>query len=30
MRRCYHESEYAHAAKIMGVDVARERDDASV
>ena len=30
MRRCYHESEYAHAAKIMGVDVAREGDDASV
>lgn len=30
MRRCYREFEYGHAAKVMGVDVAREGDDASV
>lgn len=30
MRRHYHEHQYAHAAKILGVDVAREGDDASV
>lgn len=30
MRRSYREFEYAHAPKIMGVDVAREGDDASV
>jgi len=30
MKRCYREFQYAHAPKILGVDVARQGDDASV
>lgn len=30
MRRFYHEHEFAHAARVLGVDVAREGDDLSV
>lgn len=30
MRRSYREFEYSHAAKVLGVDVAREGDDSSI